>query len=186
MSKPLIRLLGQGVRYASKLRGGGSAFPGLVMEKLHPEFVAEELAKLPYGVVVVSGTNGKTTTTSLTAFILNAAGLDPPPPLPAPAEAAPPQGDQGEGDEAREGRRRQEQTRDKVEDGEPRQRAGQKALRRPAQRGEGPDAFLFHESIIPGGAACRLTGAGRRGLSLRSARANPDAHRVGDRGDWRP
>ena len=108
------------------------------------------------------------------------------PPLLDPAEDAPPQRDQGEGDEAREGRRRQEQTRDKVEDSEPRQGAGQKALRRPAQRGEEPDAFLFHESIIPGGAACRLTGAGRRGLSLRSARANPDAHRVGDRGDWRP
>lgn len=75
MSKPLIRLLGQGVRYASKLRGGGSAFPGLVMEKLHPEFVAEELAKLPYGVVVVSGTNGKTTTTKMTVQLLQAQGL---------------------------------------------------------------------------------------------------------------
>ena len=75
MSKPLIRLLGQGVRYASKLRGGGSAFPGLVMEKLHPEFVAEELAKLPYGVVVVSGTNGKTTTTKMTVQLLESQGL---------------------------------------------------------------------------------------------------------------
>ena len=75
MSKPLIRLLGQGVRYATKLRGGGSAFPGLVMEKLHPQFVAEELAKLPYGVVVVSGTNGKTTTTKMAVQLLEAQGL---------------------------------------------------------------------------------------------------------------
>lgn len=75
MSKPHIRLLGQGVRYLSKLRGGGSAFPGLVMEKLHPKFVAEELAKLPYGVVVVSGTNGKTTTTKMTVQLLEAQGL---------------------------------------------------------------------------------------------------------------
>ena len=75
MSKPLIRLLGQGIRYASTLRGGGSAFPGLVMEKLHPRFVAEELAKLPYGVVVVSGTNGKTTTTKMAVQLLEAQGL---------------------------------------------------------------------------------------------------------------
>ena len=75
MSRPLIRLLGQGVRYASSLRGGGSAFPGLVMEKLHPRFVSEELAKLPYGVVVVSGTNGKTTTTKMAVQLLEAQGL---------------------------------------------------------------------------------------------------------------
>ncbi len=75
MSRPLVRLVGQGIRYASKLRGGGSAFPGLVMEKLHPQFVAEELAKLPRGVVVVSGTNGKTTTTKMVVQLLEAQGL---------------------------------------------------------------------------------------------------------------
>ena len=45
------------------------------MEKLHPQFVAEELAKLPYGVVVVSGTNGKTTTTKMAVQLLEAQGL---------------------------------------------------------------------------------------------------------------
>ena len=75
MSRPLTRLIGQGVRYATKLRGGGSAFPGLVMEKLHPQFVAEELAKLPQGVVVVSGTNGKTTTTKMVVQLLQSQGL---------------------------------------------------------------------------------------------------------------
>nr|WP_237188279.1 Mur ligase family protein [Rothia nasimurium] len=75
MSRPLVRLVGQGIRYATKLRGGGSAFPGLVMEKLHPNFVAEELAKLPRGVVVVSGTNGKTTTTKMVVQLLEAQGL---------------------------------------------------------------------------------------------------------------
>lgn len=75
MSRPLVRLAGQGIRYATKLRGGGSAFPGLVMEKLHPNFVAEELAKLPRGVVVVSGTNGKTTTTKMVVQLLEAQGL---------------------------------------------------------------------------------------------------------------
>lgn len=75
MSRPHIRLLGQGIRYVSSLRGGGSAFPGLVMEKLHPNFVPQELAKLPYGVVVVSGTNGKTTTTKMVVQLLEAQGL---------------------------------------------------------------------------------------------------------------
>ena len=75
MSRPLVRVLGQGVRWASSLRGGGSAFPGLVMEKLHPRFVAEELAKLPLGVVVISGTNGKTTTTKMTVQLLRSQGL---------------------------------------------------------------------------------------------------------------
>ncbi len=75
MSRPVTRLLGQGVRYLTKLRGGGSAFPGLVMEKLHPHFVPEELAKLPHGVVVVSGTNGKTTTTKMVVQLLQSQGL---------------------------------------------------------------------------------------------------------------
>lgn len=75
MSRPLVRLLGQGVRWASSLRGGGSAFPGLVMEKLHPRFVSEELAKLPRGVVVISGTNGKTTTTKMAVQLLRSQGL---------------------------------------------------------------------------------------------------------------
>lgn len=72
---PATRLIGQGIRYASKLRGGGSAFPGLVMEKLDPDFVARELAKLPRGVVVVSGTNGKTTTTKMAVQLLESQGL---------------------------------------------------------------------------------------------------------------
>ncbi|NHU84160.1 DUF1727 domain-containing protein [Kocuria sp. JC486] len=75
MSRPLVRLLGQGVRAATKLRGGGSAFPGLVMEKLHPGFVSEQLARLPHGVVVVSGTNGKTTTTKMAVQLLESQGL---------------------------------------------------------------------------------------------------------------
>lgn len=75
MSRPITRIIGQTIRYATKLRGGGSAFPGLVMEKLHPNFVPEELAKLPHGVVVISGTNGKTTTTKMVVQLLEAQGL---------------------------------------------------------------------------------------------------------------
>lgn len=72
---PVTRLIGQGVRRVSILRGGGSALPGLVMEKLDPDFVPRELAKLPHGVVVVSGTNGKTTTTKMAVQLLESQGL---------------------------------------------------------------------------------------------------------------
>lgn len=48
----------------------GTALPGLVVEKVFPRFLARRLATLPLGVVVVSGTNGKTTTTKMVATVL--------------------------------------------------------------------------------------------------------------------
>ena len=61
---------------ASRLRGGhGSALPGLVAERIAPNFLRDVLGRLPRGVVVVSGTNGKTTTTKMTVELLRAAGL---------------------------------------------------------------------------------------------------------------
>lgn len=48
----------------------GNALPGLVVEKLFPRFLARAMAGLPEGVVVVTGTNGKTTTTKMVATIL--------------------------------------------------------------------------------------------------------------------
>lgn len=73
--KHIIRL-GRGVRHISRLRGGsGSALPGLVIEKLDPQFAKDILEELPYGVVVVSGTNGKTTTTKMVAQLLRDQGL---------------------------------------------------------------------------------------------------------------
>ena len=59
----------------SKLRGGGSALPGLVLEKLNPSFAKKLLSELPRGVVVVSGTNGKTSTTKMVVKILEDQGL---------------------------------------------------------------------------------------------------------------
>ena len=44
--------------------------PGLVVEKLHPNFMAQSLAKIPDGVIVVTGTNGKTTTTKMLTYVL--------------------------------------------------------------------------------------------------------------------
>lgn len=59
----------------SKLRGGGSALPGLVLEKLNPSFAKKSLSELPHGVVVISGTNGKTSTTKMVVKILEDQGL---------------------------------------------------------------------------------------------------------------
>ncbi|MCH4159272.1 MAG: MurT ligase domain-containing protein [Bifidobacterium minimum] len=56
-------------------RHGGSAFPGLVAERIDPGFLSRTLDRLPCGVVLVSGTNGKTTTTRMIATMLEELGL---------------------------------------------------------------------------------------------------------------
>lgn len=71
----LTTLFGKAVRSIARLRGGGSALPGLVIEKLDPGYTRRTLQHLPYGVVVVSGTNGKTTTTKMTVELLESQGL---------------------------------------------------------------------------------------------------------------
>lgn len=60
-----------GLRFRS---GGGQALPGLVVEKLFPGYVRSMLAKLPDGVVIITGTNGKTTTTKMAVHLLEANG----------------------------------------------------------------------------------------------------------------
>lgn len=67
--------MGKAVRYAARLRGGGSALPGLFVEKISPDFVPNTLKQLPKGVVIVSGTNGKTTTTKMVVALLESQGL---------------------------------------------------------------------------------------------------------------
>jgi len=67
--------LGKFIKKTMRLRGGGSALPGLVVEKLSPGFLANALSDLPRGVVVISGTNGKTTTTKIVVELLKAHGL---------------------------------------------------------------------------------------------------------------
>lgn len=75
MTKRITTLFGKSVRAATRLRGGGSAFPGLVVEKIDKNFIADSLAPLPYGTVVISGTNGKTTTTKMVVELLESCGL---------------------------------------------------------------------------------------------------------------
>ena len=54
---------------------GGTALPGLVAARLDPHILNDLTARLPAGSVVVTGTNGKTTTTRLLATILQSAQL---------------------------------------------------------------------------------------------------------------
>jgi UDP-N-acetylmuramyl tripeptide synthase len=48
-------------------RGGGTAAPGLVAERLDTALLTKLTARLEHGAVVVAGTNGKTTTTRMIA-----------------------------------------------------------------------------------------------------------------------
>jgi lipid II isoglutaminyl synthase (glutamine-hydrolysing) len=48
----------------------GNALPGLVVEKLFPRYLPRALGAMPQGVVLVTGTNGKTTTTKMVATLL--------------------------------------------------------------------------------------------------------------------
>ena len=78
MRSRLTVALGRTARLAARVRGGGSggtAFPGLVMERTDPGFLERTLSRLPHGVIVVSGTNGKTTTTKMVVQLLREQGL---------------------------------------------------------------------------------------------------------------
>lgn len=68
--------VGKAVRHISRLRGGsGSALPGLIVEKIDPSFASRVLSQLPEGVIIISGTNGKTTTTKMVCSLLRDSGL---------------------------------------------------------------------------------------------------------------
>ena len=55
-------------------QGGGTTLPGLVARRIAPDILRQLSARLPAGVVIVGGTNGKTTTTRMIAAILDAGG----------------------------------------------------------------------------------------------------------------
>jgi UDP-N-acetylmuramyl tripeptide synthase len=58
-------------------RGGGTVIAGHLVPRLAPGALREVTRSLPNGSIVVSGTNGKTTTTRLLSHILQAAGMRP-------------------------------------------------------------------------------------------------------------
>jgi len=71
----LAVLVGKLVRQVVKLRGGGSAYPGIFALLLFPNLIKRTLSSFRRGVVLVSGSNGKSTTTSLTVAALESQGL---------------------------------------------------------------------------------------------------------------
>lgn len=74
MPKRHATLIGKAVKSVMKLRGGGSALPGLIVERIDPNFIKDTLEQLRDGVVVISGTNGKTTTTKMVVELLESQG----------------------------------------------------------------------------------------------------------------
>ncbi len=55
--------------------GGGTSLPGLIIERAAPGLIPQLAARLGRGVVLVSGTNGKTTTCRILGDLLTGAGL---------------------------------------------------------------------------------------------------------------
>jgi UDP-N-acetylmuramyl tripeptide synthase len=55
--------------------GGGTSIAGVVAQRLYPDIVGHLSTQLHYGSVMVTGTNGKTTTSGFIAAILSDAGL---------------------------------------------------------------------------------------------------------------
>lgn len=71
----LAVLIGKAIRVAAKLRGGGSAIPGRIAMMIEPKLLQKTLGSLTHGVIFVSGSNGKSTTTALIAGSLASQGL---------------------------------------------------------------------------------------------------------------
>ncbi len=76
MRTALAVVAGRAVRVLARLRGGGSAFPGRVALLIAPRFLQRAVERLPLGVVFVSGSNGKSTTTQMLAAIMRAHDVD--------------------------------------------------------------------------------------------------------------
>ena len=55
-------------------RGGGTALPGLVAERIAPRILRRMTRQLRRGAILVTGTNGKTTTSRMLGAILDTAG----------------------------------------------------------------------------------------------------------------
>ena len=70
-------VIGRVVRVLARWRkpGGGSAVPGLVVNAIAPGFLASTLNSFPQGLIIVSGSSGKSTTTKMLVAALRAHGL---------------------------------------------------------------------------------------------------------------
>ncbi len=76
MAGTLAVRLARGVGALSRMRGGGAtSAPGKVLMRLAPDAIGDLGGRLARGSVLISATNGKTTTAALTASILRHAGI---------------------------------------------------------------------------------------------------------------
>jgi UDP-N-acetylmuramyl tripeptide synthase len=78
MSPPLgLKLaLARAVGAVSRLRGGGgTSLPGKLLVRMDSSAIAKLAARLPRGSVLISATNGKTTTAAMAASIFETAGV---------------------------------------------------------------------------------------------------------------
>jgi UDP-N-acetylmuramyl tripeptide synthase len=74
----LANAAGKLARFGLQATGrGATALPGLITLQLDPNFIGAITQSLPHGVVLVSGTNGKTTTARMLSDIARAAGWAP-------------------------------------------------------------------------------------------------------------
>jgi UDP-N-acetylmuramyl tripeptide synthase len=74
----LANAAGKVTRIGLQLSGrGGTALPGLVALTIDPDFIAAVASEFTHGVVLVSGTNGKTTTARMLSDIVRASGWGP-------------------------------------------------------------------------------------------------------------
>ena len=74
MRAVLAVLIGKLLRFAVRLLrpGGGSSLPGSVANQIHPNLLRDSLQKLPMGLIVVSGSAGKSSTTHYLVSLLEA------------------------------------------------------------------------------------------------------------------
>jgi UDP-N-acetylmuramyl tripeptide synthase len=68
-------LLARTVGALSRLRGGGTSVPGKVLMRLDSDAIGALGARLPRGSILISATNGKTTTAAMAASIFRRAGV---------------------------------------------------------------------------------------------------------------
>jgi len=75
----LALLASRGASWISRRfgRGGGTVLPGHIVPRIDPRALSTIAARLPAGSLLVSGTNGKTTTTRMVSQIVSRAGLVP-------------------------------------------------------------------------------------------------------------
>lgn len=73
--KIVVLGIGKLLMFVLRLLGrNGSALPGLLAERFYPSLLEKQLDQIENGVVIITGTNGKTTTTKSVVYLLEQCG----------------------------------------------------------------------------------------------------------------